>query len=137
VFVPAGVILLLDQWSKKLALERLHARVPPAGGQWPQIRLVSNTRVGLGLLCDRRALIVLWAVAVVGSTLLVQMAAPFHVTAAKVGLGAAVGGATGNLIDAVWRGAVVDFIDLRFWPVFNLADASIVLGVAITLWSVW
>ncbi len=41
------------------------------------------------------------------------------------------GGALGNLLDRVRLGSVVDFIDFKIWPVFNLADTAIVLGVAI------
>lgn len=48
-------------------------------------------------------------------------------------LGLIIGGALGNIIDRMALGAVVDFIDLRFWPVFNLADTAIVLGVGISL----
>jgi signal peptidase II len=48
-------------------------------------------------------------------------------------LGLIIGGALGNIIDRISLGAVVDFIDLRFWPVFNLADTAIVLGVGIAL----
>jgi signal peptidase II len=51
-----------------------------------------------------------------------------------VSLGLLLGGATGNLVDRIFRapgpgrGAVVDFIDFRVWPVFNLADSAIVVG---------
>jgi signal peptidase II len=41
------------------------------------------------------------------------------------------GGALGNLVDRVRLGHVVDFIDLGWWPVFNLADSAVVLGVAL------
>ena len=40
------------------------------------------------------------------------------------------GGAIGNLIDRIQVGYVVDFIDLTFWPVFNVADSAICVGVA-------
>jgi signal peptidase II len=52
-----------------------------------------------------------------------------------VGFGLVVGGAAGNLADRMRRNAVVDFIDLGWWPVFNLADAAIVIGTAVVLWS--
>ena len=56
-----------------------------------------------------------------------------------IGGGLALGGALGNLGDRVFRGhggAVVDFIDLQWWPVFNLADVSVVIGaVAIAIWG--
>ena len=55
-----------------------------------------------------------------------------------LGLGMILGGALGNLTDRVVRGAglegqVIDFIDLRVWPVFNLADAGIVIGAGLIL----
>lgn len=51
----------------------------------------------------------------------------------QAGLGLICGGAIGNIIDRIAFGEVVDFIDLEFWPVFNLADLAIVIGVGITL----
>lgn len=43
------------------------------------------------------------------------------------------GGATGNLIDRVRLGYVIDFFDLRVWPVFNVADIAIVFGVGLLI----
>ena len=56
-----------------------------------------------------------------------------------LGLGAIIGGALGNLADRVFRGtgwgrgAVVDFVDLQWWPIFNIADASITVGLVVVL----
>ena len=50
-----------------------------------------------------------------------------------VALGLVIGGSTSNLLDRVRIGHVTDFLDLRFWPAFNLADTFIVVGVAILL----
>lgn len=50
------------------------------------------------------------------------------------GLVLVLSGALGNLIDRVWLGYVVDMIDLRVWPVFNLADSCITFGVVLLLW---
>jgi Signal peptidase (SPase) II len=47
---------------------------------------------------------------------------------AAIGLGAALGGAASNLIDRVHHGGIVDFIDVKIWPVFNIADTAIVIG---------
>ena len=58
-----------------------------------------------------------------------------------VAVGLIVGGAIGNLIDRAFRtdngflkGGVVDFIDLQWWPVFNIADAAIVIGGVMMFW---
>ena len=56
-----------------------------------------------------------------------------------VGVGLIVGGSLSNVVDRLFRGegwldgAVVDFIDVQWWPVFNLADAAIVVGAALLL----
>jgi signal peptidase II len=47
-----------------------------------------------------------------------------------------VGGALGNMIDRVFRGTVVDYFDLHWWPVFNVADVAIVVGVIIVVSAV-
>ena len=62
-------------------------------------------------------------------------------TMSLVATGCIVGGATGNVLDRVFRGtgfmdgAVVDFIDLRWWPVFNVADIGIVCGAIAVAYS--
>jgi signal peptidase II len=58
-------------------------------------------------------------------------------------LGLILGGAFGNVIDRIFRspgflrGSVVDFVDLGFWPVFNLADSAITCGCVLLLWASW
>ncbi len=55
----------------------------------------------------------------------------------RVSLGLQLGGAMGNLTDRVTRGYVVDFVDVGFWPIFNVADISIVIGVALLAYYFW
>ena len=52
------------------------------------------------------------------------------------GLGLAAGGATGNALDHLRGRAVVDFVELRGWPIFNVADAAITCGVLLTILGV-
>ena len=60
-----------------------------------------------------------------------------------VALGLVLGGAFGNVIDRIFRspgflrGAVVDFVDVGFWPVFNLADSAITCGCLLLLLASW
>jgi signal peptidase II len=60
-----------------------------------------------------------------------------------VALGLVLGGAFGNVIDRIFRspgflkGAVVDFVDVGFWPVFNLADSAITCGCLLLLFASW
>jgi signal peptidase II len=56
-----------------------------------------------------------------------------------LGLALVIGGALGNLIDRMWLGHVVDFLDFHWqgwhWPAFNIADSAITIGVALLLWD--
>ena len=51
----------------------------------------------------------------------------------RLGIGLQLGGALGNLIDRLRNGFVVDFIDVGPWPIFNLADSCIVIGITIVV----
>jgi signal peptidase II len=124
---------VLDQTTKALALSYFscEGRIS-VGGRI--IRPVKNRRMMAGLISNSALLIVLW----VAETGLVLGLADFGILSGRIGqaaLGAALGGATSNLLDYLWRGAVIDFIDFRFWPAFNLADAAIVIGAAVAALS--
>ena len=54
----------------------------------------------------------------------------------KICLSLILGGAVGNLIDRLRFGFVVDFLDLRIWPVFNLADSAITIAALLLIWEV-
>ncbi|MTI79770.1 MAG: signal peptidase II [Firmicutes bacterium] len=55
----------------------------------------------------------------------------------KLALGMVAGGALGNMVDRVRYGEVVDFLDFRIWPVFNLADTFIVIGVGLLILEIY
>src|SRR6185369_8784462 len=69
-------------------------------------------------------LLAIWIVDVAILLLLVQVGPFFQHVVAQVALGLAIGGGGGNLVDRLWRGSVLDFVDVGFWPVFNLADTA-------------
>ena len=129
------LVLVADHATKTLVLARVGAERFRSGRARPWIRHVPNTSLGFGLIHSRSALLWLWGAAVLGIILLIHYVPPFRGQAAQVGLGAALA-APRNLLDRLRRGSVVDFIDLRIWPVFNVADAAIVSGVVVVLWVV-
>lgn len=135
--LAAGLVLWLDQRSKAWALARPGSAAGrgPGVGRGPRIRPVRNARHGLGL--GPRALACLWLAATAGSVVALHRLPALSGGVAHLGLGAALGGATGNLLDRLRHAAVIDFVDLRCWPVFNLADVAIVAGTAIALGSAW
>ena len=129
LLMVAVVILAGDQISKRLAIRSVRKRAAFPDWSGPRIRLIRNPNLGLGIVRRPSVLMVIWGASLVSIVFLVYRFSFLQGPVAVVALGAAIGGATGNLVDIMRRGAVVDFIDLRVWPVFNLADAAIVAGL--------
>jgi len=99
------------------------------------IRHVQNSGIAFGLFSSATVIvIVLTTVAVAWMLVFFARSGARH-PALPVALGLLIGGSISNLVDRVRLGYVTDFLDLRWWPAFNLADASIVVGVAVLLGS--
>ena len=99
------------------------------------IHHVQNSGIAFGLFSSATAIvIVLTTVAVAWMVVFFARSGARH-PALPVALGLLIGGSVSNLVDRVRLGYVTDFLDLRWWPAFNLADASIVVGVAVLLGS--
>lgn len=134
----AALVFLLDAWSKAWALRSLpRDHSIEILGDFFRLSYVRNTGVAFGLFADR-GLSLGWVSLV---ALVLVMALAFRASARRWGratsLGLILGGALGNLVDRMRWGSVVDFFDVGVgqvrWPVFNVADASISIGVA--LWA--
>ena len=92
-----------------------------------------NSGIAFGLFSSATAVVtVLTGIAVVWMVVFFARSGARH-PLLPVSLGLVIGGSLSNLIDRVRLGHVTDFLDLRFWPAFNLADSFIVVGVAILL----
>jgi signal peptidase II len=94
---------------------------------------VRNRGIAFGMFSDGGILLVLFAVAALGA-LLIFFARHRDRPLVWLPTGLLIGGATGNLIDRTREGAVTDFIDLSWWPAFNVADISITFGVLTLLY---
>jgi len=79
-------------------------------------------------------LVLIWLVALAAALILYRVRGTFRGHAALIGLGSAFGGAAGNLLDIWRRHPIIDFIDLRWWPVFNVADLAITAGLVLAFW---
>lgn len=131
----AAVVVVADQLTKAWALRALEDRTVDLVGSL-RLRLVFNTgsafSIGAGLGP------VLAIVGVVVVLFLLRASKDVEGGPALMALGLVLGGAIGNLTDRALRegdgflsGGVVDFVDLQWWPVFNVADVAIVSGVAL------
>jgi signal peptidase II len=131
LLLVAGAAVAADQLTKwivssRLALnDQVHVIGPLA------IHHVQNSGIAFGLFSQATSLVILvTAVAVLWMAVFFARSGARH-PILPVALGFVVGGSISNLVDRVRLGHVTDFIDFRYWPAFNLADTSIVVGVAI------
>jgi signal peptidase II len=135
----AALVVAVDQTTKRLAenkLERTGVRSVPVPGVGDYLRLtyVENRGAAFGLLQDQTAFFVFVGVLVVGVIVASYRYLPRSGFRLHLALGLQLGGAIGNLVDRIVYGYVVDFVDFGYrsnwWPVFNVADSAIVVGVA-------
>ena len=128
--VALGVVAL-DQVSKFLVDMYMYmGQKVPAEGLF-RINYTTNTGGVFGLFANQAFLITLTAVVGILAILLYSRYPIFNSLLARIALGMMLGGAIGNLIDRIRLGYVVDFIDVGAWPVFNIADSAITIGVVL------
>ncbi len=126
----------MDQITKQLALDRLRGDGVDILWDYVTLRLTYNSGGAFGVGAGLPWLFAA-AAAVIGVVVLFT-ARQAETKGAATALGLVLGGGVGNIVDRVLRdldGRVVDFIDLHWWPLFNVADAAIVCGVICLLWS--
>jgi len=130
-FLVAGIVIGLDQLSKYLVRANMYEgqSVPEHG--FFRINYGTNTGGVFGLFSNQTFLITVAAVVSVVVIILYSRHKMAQSMLVKVSLGMILGGSIGNLIDRIRFGAVTDFIDVGAWPVFNLADSAIDIGVVL------
>jgi signal peptidase II len=129
----AVAAIVADQLTKQLVTSQLALddEVHVAGPL--TIHHVQNSGIAFGLFASATPVVTMLTAIAVGWMLWFFARAGARHPVLPVALGLLIGGSASNLIDRVRLGHVTDFIDLGFWPAFNLADAFIVSGVVILL----
>lgn len=140
IAVASGAVVCLDQITKAWAVAALDDQIIDL--VWTlRLRLVHNTGFAFSTGSGLGPVLAIVAIVIVG--VLWSSRRRVQGLWATVALGGIIGGALGNLADRVFRGAawgrgaVVDFIDLQWWPIFNVADASITVGLVIVLFHLY
>ena len=140
LFMIGGLVFAADQLTKLLVLRNLTnmgdvwAPVPVWERLFRIIR-TSNTGAAFGLFSQGGNFFMIVAIIVILIIIYYIATYPALPKIVQFSLGLQLGGALGNMWDRVQHGSVVDFVDIGFWPIFNMADISIVIGV--TILAVW
>ena len=122
-----------DQLTKYIVTSRLQIDdgVHVVGPFW--IHHVQNSGIAFGLFASATVVVILLTGVAVSAMLIFFARSGARHPILPVALGLVIGGSTSNLLDRVRLGYVTDFLDLRYWPAFNLADSFIVIGVLVLL----
>jgi len=144
LFGIGGVIVTLDQWTKWLVRTNLPFQETwlPQGWEWlsPYARIVhwENRGAAFGMFQNASLVFTVLAFLVIAAILYYFPRVGVGDWPLRVAMGMQLGGAAGNLIDRLTlEGGVTDFISVGTFPVFNIADSSISVGVAVLILGVW
>ncbi len=136
------IVLVLDQITKFFAVNSLRGNAPIVIiDNFLQFNYVENYGAAFGILQNKKIFfIVMTTIVVIGIIVYIKTNTNLT-TIMKITLAMIIGGAIGNFIDRVRLGYVVDFIDVKFWglydfPVFNIADSSIVIATILICYLV-
>ena len=138
LFLAAAAVTLLLDAVTKLAVYHLlplNGRPRPVLGQLLRWNHIHNSGAAFGLFPGNRFFFV--AVSAISAAVILYVVLTHRYRSALVlaGFGMILGGAVGNLANRIWLGVVVDFIDMGIgrlrWPIFNVADMGVTLGVVV------
>jgi len=127
------LIIILDQITKFLITKYmvLHQSIPLINNIL-HLTYIQNTGAGFGILKGSNIFLIFTSLIIIGAILFnfrkIIKEKSVHIPVALI-----LGGAIGNLIDRILIGHVIDFIDFRIWPAFNVADSCITIGA---LWLI-
>lgn len=136
LLIIIAFVVFVDQFTKYLVTTNMveGMGIPIISGIF-HLTFILNPGAAFGILENNRWFFVLTAVFVLVFLFYCRRTILSESMLVQLGIALFSGGALGNLIDRIRIGLVIDFFDFRIWPIFNVADIAICLGVGLILWS--
>ena len=124
------VTLVLDQLVKWLVRSQmiLGESIPLVQNVF-HLTYIENPGAAFGLFKDKTVFFVIFTLVIIGVMVYLYLHQSNRKTWFAYSLALVIGGAAGNLIDRMVKGTVTDMFDFRIWPVFNIADMAVVIGL--------
>lgn len=136
-FLISFFIILLDQATKYLISKSMAlSQSIPLIKNMLHITYVVNTGAGFGILKNMNTFLI-WVTIIVIGILFYFYDSFSKDKLSQISLSLIVGGAFGNLLTRIFLGHVIDFIDFRVWPVFNVADSAVTIGAVLLIFCLW
>ena len=138
LLIPALIILAVDQVTKILVVAKLEDREPIELFWTLRLNVIRNKGASFSLGSEFTSLLAV--IAILAAIAIFALSKSVKTPTTSAFFGVVLGGVLGNVIDRIFRssggflnGGVVDFIDLQWWPIFNVADMALVVGLPILL----
>lgn len=129
-FVPFLILLIADQAVKHLIRTTMvEGQSIPIIANIFHITYIENPGAAFGILANQRILFLVLTALIVGIMIYLYFSLQNKKSLTAISLGIVVSGAIGNFIDRFLQGTVTDFLDFRIWPIFNIADICICIGL--------
>ena len=138
VFSTALIVVLLDQFTKILIMQnsQLNQSIPVIKNVL-HLTYVTNTGSAFGLFKSFSSFFTLFSAIVIIVIFYYLKKIKKDETKIQFAVSLLLGGTIGNLIDRLAYGSVVDFIDFRIWPVFNVADSAVTISIILLIILLW
>jgi len=127
-FSIVAIVIILDQITKYFIVKKFEfLQSKPLITNVLHLTYIQNTGAGFGILQDQTIALIWLSIIVIGIILFVYDKIQANIQCVFTAL--ILGGTIGNLIDRIRLNYVVDFIDFRIWPAFNVADSALTVGI--------
>ncbi|MFW6381646.1 MAG: signal peptidase II [Bacillota bacterium] len=134
IFVIITGIVLLDQIIKYIIYHSFYpGQSQPVMENVFHLTYVKNTGAAFGIMQGYNYIFIIFSLVVLAFFIYHIVTGRIDSLLFRIASGLLLGGAMGNLLDRIIHGYVIDYLDFRFWPVFNVADVSVVVGVLLML----
>lgn len=135
--IPFIVLLVADQAVKHfIRTTMVEGQSIPVIENIFHITYIENPGAAFGILANQRVLFLILTALIVGVMIYLYFSLVNKKSLTAVSLGIVVSGAIGNFIDRFLQGTVTDFLDFRIWPIFNIADICICVGLVLICYFV-
>jgi signal peptidase II len=125
-------IIIIDQITKYIVLKLLKPVINVKLFPFLYLTYTENTGAGFSILQNQKILLIILSILIIG--FLIYYYKKFKKNE-QFPIQLILGGAIGNLIDRISHGFVIDFINIRIWPIFNVADSAISIGIILLLYN--
>lgn len=138
IFSISLIIILLDQLTKYLVRQNIQLNESlPIIKNVLHLTYITNTGSAFGLFKGLNSFFVILSFVVICGIFYFSKKIKNSENVMQFAIGLLLGGTIGNLIDRLVFGAVIDFIDFRIWPVFNIADSSVTISIILLIILLW